>query len=201
WFSKSTNGDIWTDDSGAIMPNYELVILLIPFRDNNVKLTRSLDYIRRPFTLILNSVNGSMDASASSKSFINYQFDFSKFPECAYEISYVLYSQPQALTSLSSLRFAVIQTNIITSPNNFMALPQGGAIPSNTIGSAYPLNSSNPSILIAQLNNNVSIYTPRRPSNLNFYVKFVIADNLTTLWTPVSGAVADYILIFYFFPK
>ena len=157
------------------------------------------DYDPRPFTVMLNSVNGT---EINTKSHIEFNYNWQN------HINNNMYTEYNASLQLISMGMnmattgqpAIIQSNIYNSNSNFEVNYNGTSSQNSLqIGVAGCPSYEALSSLYCSKYDNQAIRT-NLPTNNIFYVKLLDFDDPTQLFLPVTGATNDWSMVVYFDP-
>lgn len=157
------------------------------------------DHIAKPFTVMLNSVNGTIIDTKSHIEFnYNWQNHINNNMYNEYNASFQLISMGMNMATTGQP--AIIESNIYNSTSNYVVNYNGTSSQNSLqIGCAGCPSYETLSSLYCNKYDNQAIRT-NLPTNNIFYVKLLDFDDPTQLFLPVTGATNDWVLIVYFDP-
>lgn len=156
----------------------------------------------RPFSVILNSVNGTV---LDTNSYIQFEYNWANHikignPYQEYNASFQFISMAQNMANTGQP--AIIESDIYNSSSNFIVNYDGASNNFNSlqIGVVGAPSYEALSSLYSNKFDNQAIRTILPTKNI-FYIKLLDFDVSTyQLWTPVTGATNDWVMVFYFNP-
>lgn len=157
------------------------------------------DHSPKPFTVILNSVNGTEINTKSHIEFnVNWQNHINNNMYQQYNASFEFISMAMNMATTGSP--AIIESNIYNSNSNFVVNYNGTSSQNSLqIGVAGCPSYEALSSLYCSKYDNQAIRT-NLPSNNIFYVKLLDFDDPSQLFLPVTGATNDWVMTIYFDP-
>jgi len=200
----SNSDDIFEVTSGTISFKYELYFEIYkPISPMNMI---TLYTPPRPFSILLNSVNGTV---INTKSYI--QYDYNWMNNCNgdknqyYEMTFVFQTMAMNLLNIQGLS---VQASFMSSPYNIIITSTGnpaigaGNSMSKIIGLATPNTYNNFQSIASTPLNNSPIKT-LLPQNSIFDIQLINYDTdglVSPLFVPTTGVMNDYTLQLYFNP-
>jgi hypothetical protein len=142
---------------------------------------------KKSYNIIFNSQNKI--SSGASLSNCTFGMDWSVIPEDQYKVHFTFVTK---IMNLSSTDIGCININLGSS-TVFQASNKVSAVPINFLGISKPYLISTTSYLLSEDNTNPPIYIHSRPSE-NFVNIVINGSDNTTLFTPTTGSMVDWIL-------